>query len=554
MCVLSDQRSGKDTFNVYDLKNQLIAHSMVVEDVSHMISEWGNIILIMSDRKIVCIGEKDMESKLDMLFKKNLYTVAVNLVESQQSDAAATAEVLRKYGDHLYGKQEFDESMVQYIRTIRYLEPSYVIQKFLDAQQIHNLTKYLENLHEKGLASKDHTTLLLNCYTKLKDVEKLNKFIKGEDQVREHKFDVETAIRVCRAAGYHEHAMYVAKRSGKHELYLKILIEDLSRYNEALEYIRSLEHAQARVTIKEYGKILVEHKPIETIKLLVRLWNNDESRERNSPLDFLNIFIHSPSALMIFLEKCFPDVKETRTQIEINNILLELYLSTNLVFLSSQNDANGSMIKVTDIEEDDRSERHKKGISLLKKAWTIDMDHPLYDADLALILCEMNNLLEGILFLYEKMKLYKEVIHCYMQEGDREGLIKCCMRLGDSSKGGDPSLWVESLKYFSEFEADDCSKEIKEVLNYIEKDDILPPIVVLQILARNQRLTLSVVKDYIARKLEQESKLIEDDRESILKYQVNLIIVVLDHWLFGIRCSLSSPMITCFFSIYVIGF
>ena len=213
------------------------AHSMPVGDVSHLVCEWGYIILIMDDKKILCIGEKDMESKLDMLFKKNLYTIAINLVQSQQADPASTAEVLRKYGDHLYGKQEYDEAMSQYIHTIGHLEPSYVIQKFLDAKRIYNLTNYLEKLHDRGLASKDHTTHLLHCYTKLKDVEKLNDFIKDEDGIGEIKFDVETAIRVCRAAGYHEHAMFVAKKAGRHELYLKILLEDLGRYDKALHYI-----------------------------------------------------------------------------------------------------------------------------------------------------------------------------------------------------------------------------------------------------------------------------------------------------------------------------
>ncbi|KAG0477196.1 hypothetical protein HPP92_013599 [Vanilla planifolia] len=108
--------------------------------------------------------------------QENLYNVAINLVHSQQADASATAEVLRKYGDHLYGKQDYNEAISK-------------------------------QLQERGLASKDHTTLLLNCYTKLKDVEKLNKFIKGEESVGEQRFDVETAIRVCRSAGYHEHAM-----------------------------------------------------------------------------------------------------------------------------------------------------------------------------------------------------------------------------------------------------------------------------------------------------------------------------------------------------------
>lgn len=63
-------------------------------------------------------------------------------------------------------------------RTIGKLEPSYVIRKFLDAQRIHNLTAYLQTLHRQSLANADHTTLLLNCYTKLKDSSKLEEFIK----------------------------------------------------------------------------------------------------------------------------------------------------------------------------------------------------------------------------------------------------------------------------------------------------------------------------------------------------------------------------------------
>ncbi|KAG8387206.1 hypothetical protein BUALT_Bualt03G0229100 [Buddleja alternifolia] len=130
----------------------------------------------------------------------------------------------------------------------------------------------------------------------------------------------------------------------------------------------------------------------------------------------------------------------------------------------------------------------------------------------------MNSFKEGLLYIYEKMKLYKEVIECYMQAHDHEGLIACCKRLGDSGKGGDPSLWADLLKYFGEL-GEDCSKEVKEVLTDIERDDILPPIIVLQTLSRNPCLTLSVIKDYIARKLEQESKLVEEDRIAIDQYQ-----------------------------------
>lgn len=36
---------------------------------------------------------------------------------------------------------------------------------------------YLQALHKQGLATEDHTTLLLNCYTKLNNTEKLKEFI-----------------------------------------------------------------------------------------------------------------------------------------------------------------------------------------------------------------------------------------------------------------------------------------------------------------------------------------------------------------------------------------
>lgn len=69
------------------------------------------------------------------------------LVFVAQAEPSAVAEIQRRYGDHLYAKHDYDAAMGQYVATIGYLEPSYVIRKFLDAQRIHNLTSYLEQLH-----------------------------------------------------------------------------------------------------------------------------------------------------------------------------------------------------------------------------------------------------------------------------------------------------------------------------------------------------------------------------------------------------------------------
>jgi hypothetical protein len=51
------------------------------------------------------------------------------------------------------------------------------------------------------LAGADHTTLLLNCYTKLKDVTKLDAFLRGSGMTEGSTtlpFDAETAVKVER--------------------------------------------------------------------------------------------------------------------------------------------------------------------------------------------------------------------------------------------------------------------------------------------------------------------------------------------------------------------
>ena len=90
---------------------------------------------------------------------------------------------------------------------------------------------------------------MLNTYTKLKDVARLDSFIKtesrrstsGDEKDDEPPFDLETAIRVCRQAGYFEHASYLAKKYKRHEDYLRIQVEDSASYKDALSYLRRLD-------------------------------------------------------------------------------------------------------------------------------------------------------------------------------------------------------------------------------------------------------------------------------------------------------------------------
>ncbi|XP_077990077.1 vacuolar protein sorting-associated protein 11 homolog [Glandiceps talaboti] len=492
---------------VYDIQNKFIAYSSPIPEVLDVLCEWGSMYVLSGDHKLYHLQERDTQTKLEMLFKKNLYVMAISLAKSQHYDYDGLIDIFTQYGDHLYSKGDHDGAIAQYIRTIGRLEPSYVIRKFLDAQRIHNLTAYLQELHKQSLANEDHTTLLLNCYTKLKDNSKLDEFIMTKD--KEVDFDVETAIKVCRQAGYYKHALFLAENHGQHDWYLKVQLEDIMEYNKSLKYIGKLEFEEAENNLKKYGKILMNEVPQETTELLKLLCTDYKPRDKPlvdeaamdgsilpKPLranaeEFIHIFVNNSSRLTEFLEHMIK-VQPSCSPM-IYNTLLELYL----------HDLAHDAERKADVE--------RKTLNLLQNT------EAQYDIDQALVLCQMHNFKAGILYLYEKAKIYQQIIRYHMENDDPDeyvNIIDACKRFGQQ----DPSLWVQALSYFAGKE-ENCKPQIMEVLAHIDKRNLLPPLLVIQTLAHNSTATLSVVKDYIIRRLQQENDQISEDDRLIRQYK-----------------------------------
>ena len=142
------------------------------------------------------------------------------------------------------------------------------------------LASYLEALHAAGLAGADHTTLLLSCYARSRDVAKLDAFVSGaiggapagggggggaaaggaaagkgaaaaaaagaaaggdggaaSQAPAQLPFDAETAFKTLRAAGYPDHALAVAARAQRAEWRLEVLLDDARRYDDAIAFI-----------------------------------------------------------------------------------------------------------------------------------------------------------------------------------------------------------------------------------------------------------------------------------------------------------------------------
>lgn len=256
---------------IYDIARKFVAFSCPIPAVNQVVSEWGQLYILTADKRVCVFTESDTRTKLQLLFRKNQFSLAIDLAKAQTCGNDQLAEMFKQYGDHLYSNGDFDGAINQYSQTIGFLEPSYVIRKFLDLQRIHNLTAYLQELHKRQLATEDHTTLLINCYVKLKDEQKLNEFLRSSDIM----FDEDIAIRVLRQAGYYDNAIMLAKRHGRYDSYFCILLEDKSDSMKVLETFQELLKEQKDEIVSQflskYGRLLMVDEPDQTTELLKSL-------------------------------------------------------------------------------------------------------------------------------------------------------------------------------------------------------------------------------------------------------------------------------------------
>ncbi|XP_019478448.1 vacuolar protein sorting-associated protein 11 homolog [Meleagris gallopavo] len=275
----------------------------------------------------------------------------------------------------------------------------------------------------------------------------------------------------------------------------------LQNYQEALHYIGKLPFDQAESNMKRYGKILMHHVPKETTELLKNLCtdyqpsgNSEgpgilEGKKANSE-EFIPVFANNSRELKAFLEH-MTEVQSDSPQ-GVYDTLLELRL---------QNWAH-------EVDKQIKEKLHDEALTLLKSGRFKTV------FDKALVLCQMHNFKDGVLYLYEQGKLFQQIMHYHMQNEQYKKVIEVCELYGDQ----EACLWEQALGYFARKE-EDCKEYIAAVLKHIENKNLMPPLLVVQTLAHNSTATLSVIKDYLVNKLQKQSCQIEQDGQRIQKYR-----------------------------------
>ncbi|KAI3391413.1 hypothetical protein diail_7364, partial [Diaporthe ilicicola] len=563
----ADAIFNASTFSLLEPDLKVIAHTeTLISKVLAVFELWGDLYTLTQDGKVHKYHEKTLQQRLEMLYQRNLYPFAISLAQTAGLDTQQQNVIFRKYGDHLYQKGEYDQAMAQYIKAIDNTEPSQVIRKFLDTQRIHNLIEYLEQLHEHGKATSDHTTLLLNCYAKLKDIEKLEAFIK---QPGELKFDLDTAITMCRQGGYFEQAAYLAKKHGENDLVVDILIEDLKDYNEALGFIWHLDPQTAYPCLMKYARVLIEHCPQESTQLFIDYYTgNYRPKVRRAatietptsgggrfaagaasavqnlsnllPLPYMNSsavaspptqgniqptvseatvmldddapppkytapqprtafssFIDHPDEFIIFLEACLQDESiSDENKTDLYTTLFEMYLH-----------------KSTEVKsEHDREQWEQKAKKLIEGRGV-----PIENSNV-LLLSHLSEFQDGTTLVKEQAGLLSDIFRSYTSAKDTRGAMKALRKYGPR----EPSLYPAALAYLTSDSRvlDEAGlDELANILNTIDKDGLLAPLQVVQMLSKNAVATMGMIKPYLHETIERERKDIASNRRRVAGFR-----------------------------------
>jgi hypothetical protein len=563
----ADEIFNTSTFSILNVDQKFVALSKPLNSqINRIFTVWDDVFLLTIDGKLWRYHERTFQQKLEELYSRKEYVLAIVLAQKYKVDEVQQNVIFRRFGDHLYQKGDYDTAMQQYLRAIDNTEPSQIIRKFLDNQRIRNLIDYLEELHEHNKATSDHTTLLLNCYAKLKDVEKLEQFIK---QPGELKFDLDTAIVMCRQGGYYDQAAFLARRHEEHGLVVDILIEDLKKYAEALAYIVRLEPKEAYPNFMRYGTVLLEHCPTEATQLFIEYFTGKFRPKKDAvivqeapaaqqggfgtmatsaaqnlaaliPLPYMNATtfqkprseddsntVSQAQVIETVTEGEYIEYQTPKPRIAFPAFIdhpdsfitfLEACISSEGVKAEHRADLHTTLFemylhKASKTKDEEKVHWEKSARKLIEEK------DGLIDTSNILLLSDLEKFREGTILVSEKQGLRFDVFRSYTAARDTPGAIKALRKYGPE----EPQLYPAALAYFTSSPQilDEAGTEVDAVLKKIDDDSLMAPLQVIQTLSTSAVATMGLVKRYLSTTVQRERAEIETNRKLIQSYRTD---------------------------------
>lgn len=372
-------------------------------------------------------------------------------------------------------------------------ETSNTILKLLNGHRIDDLAKFLETLHEEKVANEDHTTLLVNCYAKMKDSKRLGCFVDNFEPTP--SLSPETVVRILRQSKFIQEALKLGEKFQLFRWVFLIEVEDKRNVEAAIESAQIRIKSDDKIVMEcliKYGRVLLQSQPEKTCQLVKDIVTRRVSMNgdiRGSGIDaeeLVNIFIKNPNEMLNFLE-FLTELAPEFGSITASNTLLDLYLRK---FTCTR----------------DVGEREKLSGRIMK---ILQRDGAEYDVNQAMIFCKLSQFDTGLLYLYQRLKQYQLILAYHIKKNDPEAVMEVCTKFGED----EPNLWVDALCFFSQ--SDPSSQNLVTILSVIEEKRLLSPILVIRILSKSPNAPVSILKDFFVRFLTKESEMIAENERLI---------------------------------------
>ena len=529
---------NKPVLSIYDPRTTSFAtfdESFKTKDILFILSKNERIYILFTGSKskdIICLKEFDNKKKFDIFYEKQFYDFAYSYGKTIGLDKNQLAEIAKAHAEFLYKKGDLENSIEKYKLTINYLDPNYVIKNFLEDSKKNFLIKYLEELqineqfknncnNNNSKRFMDFTALLLYCYIKQNQIEKLKDFV--EKQTIDDDAIIKTTIEVCKDTNNIDLALSIAQQKEKNDIYIQILIETKKDYKGSLKYINEIKNIKQKFDIlSNYGQKLLEDKEIsEQVNVIIsnlifdiinlKRQNKDEIINNLKYEKIISIYSskENEDKLEVLLEKIM--------EIEKQNCPKEIILRAITLY-------QNKYLEKEKIEKNSGNEYVDKIKKILQKF------NDIIDKSNLLMSFKISGFDKGVEELYKIMNLDQALLRIYMEKKDFKKINEFCRNSTQENKDKDLILnnWQQALNYYfeisNETNKDEISEYIIEILDYLSKQEEFSPMNFLDLLEKaannkNKVIEIKEIKKFFKDWIKQKKDALEDDK---VKTQENM--------------------------------
>lgn len=196
--------------------------------------------------------------------------------------------------------------------------------------------------------------------------------------------------------------------------------------------------------------------------------------------------------------------EDREDQAAIWNTLLELYLTLPSSFVQG--------------EEGEELRRKKREYE--EKAMKVLRSQLPYDPTHALILCSTHGFINGLVLLWEKLGMYEDIIRFWIDRfksgtdnSASQKVVDCLMTYGSGNTVEPQNQLYPIVLRFLTSTPELLGKhreDLKGILEHVEEQGIMPPLGVVQLLARNGVASVGLVKEWLMLRIKESQDEVEN--------------------------------------------